>query len=160
MTVTVRRAALSDAPGIAHVHVEAWREAYAGRIPDEFLASLDVDRRSRMWTALLTKGQTDAFVAERDGAVVGWATAGAGRDVDAPVDCELEGLYVLSEVYGSGVGQQLLDAAIGDAAAYLWVMDGNGRAEAFYRRNRFARDGTTKHETIGGAALPVIRMTR
>ncbi|HAS31689.1 MAG TPA: GNAT family N-acetyltransferase, partial [Microbacterium sp.] len=32
---TVRRARSTDAAAIAAVHVTSWREAYAGRIPDE-----------------------------------------------------------------------------------------------------------------------------
>jgi GNAT superfamily N-acetyltransferase len=160
MEITVRRATAADAPGVAAVHVASWREAYAGRIPDQHLASLDVGRRTRGWAAMLERGAKDAFVAELDGEVVGWATAGPGRDEEPPRPRELEGIYVLARVYGTGAGQRLLDAAVGDAPAYLWVLEGNGRAESFYRRNGFARDGVTKTETIGGAALPVIRMSR
>ncbi|MET3567055.1 GNAT superfamily N-acetyltransferase [Leifsonia sp. 563] len=158
--VTVRRATVDDARGIAEVHVTAWREAYAGRMPADFLASLDVDRRAAGWSRILERGETDAFVAERDGTIVGWATAGRGRDDDAPRDRELEGIYLLASAYGSGAGQQLLDAAIGDAPAYLWVMDGNGRAEAFYRRNGFTRDGATMTHPAGDATILAVRMTR
>jgi GNAT superfamily N-acetyltransferase len=159
-TVTVRRATVDDARGIAEVHVTAWREAYAGRMPADFLASLDVDRRAAGWSRILERGETDAFVAERDGTIVGWATAGRGRDDDAPRDRELEGIYLLASAYGSGAGQQLLDAAVGDAPAYLWVMDGNGRAEAFYRRNGFTRDGATMTHPAGDATVLAVRMTR
>lgn len=122
--VTVRRATVDDARGIAEVHVTAWREAYAGRMPAEFLASLDVEPRAEGWARIVERGETDVFVAERDGTIVGWATAGPGRDDHAPRDLELEGIYLLASAYGSGAGQQLLDAAIGDEPAYLWVMDG------------------------------------
>lgn len=158
--MTVRRATVDDARGIAEVHVSAWREAYAGRMPAEFLASLDVDRRAAGWTRILERGETDAFVAEQGGAIVGWATAGAGRDDDAPRDRELEGIYLLASAYGSGAGQGLLDAAIGDAPAYLWVMDGNPRAEAFYLRNGFTRDGATMTHPAGDATILAVRMTR
>ena len=158
--VTVRRATVDDARGIAEVHVTAWREAYAGRMPADFLASLDVDRRAAGWSRILERGETDAFVAVRDGTIVGWATAGRGRDDDAPRDRELEGIYLLASAYGSGAGQQLLDAAVGDAPAYLWVMDGNGRAEAFYRRNGFTRDGATMTHPAGDATVLAVRMTR
>jgi L-amino acid N-acyltransferase YncA len=158
--ITVRRATAADAHGIAAVHVAAWREAYAGRMPAAFLASLDVERRARGWTRIVEQGETAVFVAERDGEIVGWATAGSGRDEDAPRDRELEGLYVLARVYGSGAGQRLLDCAIGSAPAYLWVMDGNGRAEAFYRRNGFTRDGATTTHPAGDATILAVRMIR
>lgn len=38
---------------------------------------------------------------------------------------------VLASHYGSGAGQQLLDAAVGDGGAYLWIADENPRALAF-----------------------------
>ena len=158
--ITVRPATVEDAAGIARVHVTGWREAYAERLPAEFLAGLDEARFARNWEGIVVDGVTDAFVAERDGEIVGWATAGPGRDDDPPRPRELEGIYLVASAYGSGAGQQLLDVALGDAPAYLWVMEGNARAEAFYRRNGFAPDGTTSTHTLGGTTVSVLRLTR
>ncbi len=36
-TATIRTATAADAAGIARVHVETWRDAYAGLIPNEVL---------------------------------------------------------------------------------------------------------------------------
>ena len=38
-------------------------------------------------------------------------------------------LYVLRAAHGTGLGAALQEAAIGSADAYLWIMDGNARAE-------------------------------
>jgi L-amino acid N-acyltransferase YncA len=111
--IIVRRATLDDARGIAHVHVQAWREAYACQLPAELLDALEEAPRVERWATIIDDGVTDVFVAEVGGRIIGWATAGAGRDADAPADRELEGIYVLEEVYGTGAGQQLLDAALG-----------------------------------------------
>ena len=83
------------------------------------------------------------WVAEVDGEIVGWANTSGGRDDDAPRDLELEGLYVLDAHHGTGVGQALLDASIGERPAYLWAIADNPRAHAFYRRNGFELDGAT-----------------
>lgn len=40
-------------------------------------------------------------------------------------------------------------AAIDGAAAYVWVLDGNARAIAFYERQRFRFDGQNKVEAVG-----------
>ncbi|UAJ81166.1 GNAT family N-acetyltransferase [Leifsonia sp. ZF2019] len=159
-TIEVRPATVADAPGIAHVHVTAWREAYARQVPAEYLAALDTDRRATSWATLIASGTTGVQVAESGGAIVGWASTGTGRDADAPVPLELEGLYTLASVYGSGAGQRLLDAAIGSADAYLWVMADNPRARTFYARNGFRSDGSTKVETIGATAVEVVRLLR
>ncbi|MGN7190744.1 GNAT family N-acetyltransferase [Curtobacterium sp. MCBA15_004] len=157
---TVRRAEPRDARSIAEVHVRAWREAYAHLLPAAFLAALDVDAREDRWRGLVADPDLTVLVAERDGRVVGWASAGAGRDDEPVRDRELEGIYVLAGHHGSGTGQALLDAAVGTEPAFLWVADRNPRAEAFYRRNGFERDGATKHVPIGPAGLDAVRMVR
>ena len=54
--------------------------------------------------------------------------------------------------------RQLAERALGDAPAELWVFDGNPRAEAFYRKLGFERDGAeATHRETG---LHGIRMVR
>ncbi|RKR75037.1 GNAT family N-acetyltransferase [Frondihabitans australicus] len=158
--VTVREATLADAEGIAEVHVASWREAYAHLLPPEFLASLDVVERADRWRRILRERQSTVLVAMTEDSAVGWASAGASRDADAPRALELSGLYVLAAHHGDGTGQRLLDAVIGDSPASLWVADRNPRAEAFYRRNGFARDGRSEQHTMGPHTIDAVRMLR
>lgn len=157
---TVRPARESDAAGIAAVHVQAWREAYAHLMPAGFLAALDLGRREAGWRTIIADEVTDVLVALDGEKIIGWASAGSGRDECAPTNRELQGLYVLASSYGSGAGQQLQDVAVGEDAAFLWMAENNPRAEAFYRRNRFERDGAKKTESFGAASLSVIRLSR
>ena len=157
---TVRIAVDQDAPGIADVHVQAWREAYAHLLPAAFLASLDPVARTTRWRRTIEDPDVTVAVAEQDGVVVGWATAGPGREEHPVRSRELEGIYLLAAVYGSGAGQMLLDAVLGDVPAFLWVADDNPRAQAFYARNGFRRDGATKTEHLGDTALVAARMVR
>lgn len=145
--IIVRPAVVADAPGIAHVHVAAWREAYAQIFPAEFLASLDEQRRAASWARLIDSSETRVWAAELDGTIVGWITTGDGRDEDAPVDQELEGIYTLAAVHGSGAGQSLLDTALGASAAYLWVLEDNPRAGVLpAQRLRARRHEETDHD--------------
>jgi hypothetical protein len=41
----VRKANIADAKRIAQIHVETWRAAYRGQMPDAILNALDVNRR-------------------------------------------------------------------------------------------------------------------
>jgi ribosomal protein S18 acetylase RimI-like enzyme len=155
----IRRATPADARGIARVHVRAWREAYANVFSSYLLESLSVSGRADRWARILATG-VDVWVAEADGRIVGWASAGPSRDQDPPAPLELQGIYVLRDYYGSGAGQRLLDAALGDSAAFLWVLGDNPRAQAFYRRNGFTTDGTSKVDSFGGEPAHEVRMVR
>ena len=80
----------------------------------------------------------------RDGLDLPPGVPGACRD--GPRDLELWGIYLLAEYHGSGIGQALLDAAVGDRPASLWVAEDNPRARAFYSRNGFEPDGGRRVE--------------
>jgi ribosomal protein S18 acetylase RimI-like enzyme len=160
MTVVVRRAELSDARGIAEVHVQAWREAYAHLVPAESLARLSVDQRELRWRELVVTPGISLWVATEGNRVVGFARSSPARDADAPRDRELPEIYVLASHYGTGAGQRLLDAALGDQPAFLWVADDNPRARAFYVRNGFYPDGTTKVGPLAGTDILETRLVR
>jgi ribosomal protein S18 acetylase RimI-like enzyme len=57
---------------------------------------------------------------------------------------ELYRIYTLSRTHGSGLGTQLMQAAIGGTPAYLWVLEDNPRARAFYRKSESALMGRAR----------------
>ena len=154
----VRPALASDARRIAEVHIQAWREAYAHLVPQDALARLSVEQRELRWAELIPAPSPRVWVAVDDGAIVGWATDSRGHGT--PRDLELEGLYILASHYGTGVGQELLDAAIGTAPAFLWVASENPRAQAFYARNGFDADGATDTHSLAGTPVEAMRLVR
>jgi GNAT superfamily N-acetyltransferase len=164
--VTVRRAGAVDAPEVARVQVTGWHEAYTGRMPQSILDGLNVDRSTRWWHMIISGGEPldapgEVWVAECDGTVIGFASAGTSRDEDrVPGERELYAIYVLAEHYGSGAGQALLDAAIGRSAASLWILEDNPRARAFYERNGFRSDGSEKDDDRWGEPIREVRLVR
>ena len=160
MVVVVRPATVADAAEIARVHIAAWRETYTRLLPPGALDDLDPVVRAERWTEIIGDDSTDVWVAEHDGMIIGWASASAGRDVDAPRDLELEGIYVLAAEHGGGAGQALLEAAISDRPAYLWSAADNPRAQAFYLRNGFSDDGTRSEHPLAGHPVTIARFVR
>lgn len=75
----------------------------------------------------------------------------------------LHAIHVLPELHGSGAGQLLHDHIVAEFRAWncsmaqLWVLEGNARAQAFYRRNGWALDGGRDTNDIGGALVPIVR---
>jgi GNAT superfamily N-acetyltransferase len=65
----------------------------------------------------------------------------AQTDVQDPYSVEVARLYTLQDVWGTGLGQLLLDAAIAyakqEGKAWLWlgVWEHNARAIRFYEKN-------------------------
>ena len=156
----IRPAVLDDADGIAEVHVRSWQAAYRGLMPQDVLDGLSVEQRAEGWRSILGNQQgSRTLVAERDGRIVGWAGFGDARDADAPGTGELWGIYALPEAWSSGIGHALIAAVereladAGHTSAYLWVLDGNERASAFYERHGWAADGGSKIEERPGLVL-------
>lgn len=177
--LVIRDAVGADARGVAVVHVDSWRSAYAGLIPQDVLDRQSVAARTEMWTTWIERSlageSTDAYgpvphrlvVAERDGRVVGWASFGGGRDEGTGDQGEIAGLYAHPEVWSQGVGGALIrhaeDAlrAEGRSQAYLWVLDGNERAIGFYRAHGWEFDGGEKFGEGGSVdGLHELRMSR
>lgn len=165
MVLVVREAIPDDAEAIARVHVGTWQSAYRGQIPDEYLDGLSVRERGEVWRRILaTSGRDEVnWVAERDGAIVGFAGAGTSRDSDGRERTgELFAIYVLADHWGAGVGGALMEKAIGwlragYRSATLWVLATNERAQRFYRRWGWTADGATKEDDRGSFVLHEVR---
>lgn len=159
MTWTIARPTVDDLDELGRVHVQVWREAYAGLLPDAYLAGLDPTFGPRRWRERFgTSPEVSWWLARDDEGIVGMTTSGPARDDDAPSPLELYAINLLQRGHGTGIGDALLDHAIGDRPAYLWVLDGNDRAIAFYRRHGFADDGGRKPDPDTGVAE--VRMAR
>lgn len=169
--IEVRRARDIDAAAIGLVHVAAWRSAYPGILPDEYLASLSAPRHAAYYRHAIRSG-ADVYVAIASGSdvpagsaprIVGFTTAGPGRWTDAlgrrPGDGEIETLYVLDDWRDRGLGRRLLLAAAtglatsGCRSLFLWVLRDNP-SRWFYARlgGRVVAEATVR---VGGR--PVIQ---
>lgn len=130
--VTVRPARSDDAAGVRAV------AATRGPLPDDF-----VDRAS----AWITDSARRVVVAERDGAVVGWAMLArwAGHD-DAPDGWYVSALTVVPGRRRRGIGDRLLTdvltwADARGAAVHSVVNAGNDASLALHRAHGFAEVG-------------------
>lgn len=134
----IREASVSDAGGIARVHVDTWRTAYAGIVPAGLLAQLSCERSEGRWRENLSGAGTFGYVAEDDdGRIVGFAFAGPERDGDPVYQGELYAIYILEDYQRRGIGRQLVRAVVGrlvERGLYsmlIWVLAENP-ARGFY----------------------------
>lgn len=153
-----------DAFAIAAVHTASWRAAYRHIMPPRVLEALSVETRVTGWLHRLGPGGSRVWVAEQDGDVLGFVSAGASRDADAsPRVGEVYSLYVHPARWGGGAGGALLARAVesflqrGQRDVTLWVLDENTRARRFYISAGFSLDGATQVERSAGVRLPQVR---
>ena len=162
----VRTATASDAPSIAQIHVETWRVAYRGQMPDAVLVALNAKRTTVIWQERLTQKRGQVFVAEDGGRVVGFCDLIPSRDKDVQpeVVAEIAAIYVLPEHWRQGVGRMLCHSALVEAGrrgyqvVTLWVLASNIAARHFYAAMGFSLDGATKVEkATDGSRLHHVR---
>jgi ribosomal protein S18 acetylase RimI-like enzyme len=160
--VKIRRYRDDDVPRIGEVHATSRHAAYAGLVAPEALARVTPQTQAEAWRRRLTEVAYpwSMLVVEHhdDRRVAGFAL-GSGSGPLAT----LHAIHVLPELHGSGAGQLLHDHMVAEFRAWsctmaqLWVLEGNVRAQAFYRRNGWALDGARDSNDIGGALVPIVR---
>ncbi len=158
----IRPAEEKDAPQIAKVHVRTWQCAYKGQIPDSYLDSLSVEKRTKGWKESLSKSEpeTQTFVAESDGKILGFVSAGSCKDKKMPPEIgELWAIYVDQDHMGKGVGSLLLKNSLNYlrelkfTKAVLWVLTSNSRSRGWYESKGWKIEGKTKIDSSRGFKL-------
>jgi GNAT superfamily N-acetyltransferase len=161
---SIRQATDADADRIAELHVQAWQWAYRDLLPNDFLDTLKIGNRALLWRAALETPAIRVWLAERDGALLGFASTTPSRDPGAGTSTgELGALYVRKEIAGSGIAAALLAWATKDLHTRgfhpltLWVFETNARARRFYEKHGWTADGESKFEAIGGKRVREVR---
>ena len=151
---TVRRARQEDKEAIWRVHFRAVSETCASHYSQEVIRIWAGGLRPEKYEAAIRGNEF--FVAEEDGAVVGFA------ELD-PAGGEVTGLYVSPEVAGRGVGRTLLSTLEETARAYGCAslhLTSSLNAVPFYERAGF-RPLATLTKTLGpGVERASVRMTK
>ena len=150
--ICIRRARATDAEAIGAVHVATWRTAYAGVLPDDYLADLSPLRHAAGYEQAITDRRRGhaVFVAVASGADAPMDTAGEGSTIvgfvsggrarrDWLAQGEVETLYLLDDYRDRGVGRRLMRAmaahlaVVGCRSVMLWVLRDNP-TRWFYQR--------------------------
>lgn len=161
--IQVRRARPVDAVSIGAVHVAAWRSAYAGILPGDYLSRLSMPRQAAQYDRTIrTGGGVYVAMADTPGGaphVIGFVTVGRPR-TPGLAEGEVETLYVLDDWRDRGVGRQLLAAGAAHLAiancrsAFLWVLRDNS-SRWFYERLG-GRAVAHSNTSVAGVPIPQV----
>ena len=148
-----RRATAEDVDAIARLHADSWRRNYRGAYLDSYLDGDVVTDRIAVWAERITRPVVSSrtVVAECDGVFAGFVHT--VFDDDPTWGALLDNLHVTHVMKGGGVGTVLVSESARSvleqrtpSALYLWVLEQNEPAQAFYR----ARGGTESGRELRG----------
>ncbi len=150
--ITVRRATPEDANLIASIATVSFYEAYFEQDDSHDLANYLVENFSpEVIAAELDSSAFTYLLVLRKGKTVGYAKLRDGEVHESVTDrnaIELQRFYMIERVWGTGVGDVLLDRCIEEATSagksvlWLGVWEENRRGLSFYNRHGFERVGT------------------
>jgi GNAT superfamily N-acetyltransferase len=147
-----------DWESMQDIFIQAGQAGWSHILPPDTLAELVAPDR---WNP---RSGADVLVAERAGDVVGFVCVCASADDDAELTVgEVDACYVLPSVWGTGVGQALLRAAVerlvalGFESVTLWTERRNDRPLRFYRSAGWTLDGCERCRTYRGSEIRELR---
>jgi GNAT superfamily N-acetyltransferase len=154
-----RTACPGDAQAIAGLHADSWQRHYRGAFSDAFLDHDAAGYLLPLWTARLATPDPRActILAERDGTVVGLAYTILGQD--ATWGALLDNLHVIHGLKRHGIGTRLLAMTAqtvldwsASSGLYLWILEQNSGARAFYAARGGACVERDQVPALGGDA--------
>ncbi|MFG2818474.1 GNAT family N-acetyltransferase [Kitasatospora sp. NPDC048365] len=139
-TPQFRPARPEDAEQVALLHTDSWRRHYRGAYADAYLDGDILSDRRTVWSARLAApaGTVTLLAEDPPGSLLGFVHL--VPDEDAVHGSLVDNLHVVHGRHRSGLGRALLTRAAAAAAEraagpalYLWVLEPNIAAQAFYR---------------------------
>ena len=140
--MSVRRASREDAEVVGEIHSKAWKSAYRGLFPDEYIDSDTASRRTGEFLESIKDDKCMYFLLEASG-----QPAGIVKTCECDNVLEIESIYILSEHRGQGLGAEAIDFILAYKpwdGIFLWVLEDNIKARRFYEKNGFKLSGDTR----------------
>ncbi|HEY4552378.1 MAG TPA: GNAT family N-acetyltransferase [Bacillaceae bacterium] len=139
--MVIRKAEVTDAEGIAKVHVDCWRTTYKQIVPDEVLDNLTYERRTQLWIHNISCEDSYVFVAENDkGDIIGFSCGEREKTGNYPgFEGDVTSIYILEEHQGRNIGKALIRElfhqfqSIEVYSVLVWVLEKN-KSRLFYER--------------------------
>jgi GNAT superfamily N-acetyltransferase len=159
-----RTATVGDVEAIAALHADSWRRNYRGAFSDAFLDGEVAADRLAVWTDRLAHPRPHhrTVVAEHGGRLAGFAHT--VLDDDPTWGALVDNLHVTHDLKGWGIGTGLMaDAAAAvierspGSGLYLWVLEQNESAQAFYEARGGTRAGREVSDAPGGGTVVDLR---
>jgi GNAT superfamily N-acetyltransferase len=169
--VSVRAAWTADAEAVADVQIRAWRQGYAGVLPETLLDALDHDAFAAQWSEAISRpaqARTRVLVALERATVVGFALTAVADDPDADParDGQVAEFVVDPDHRRAGHGSRLVQAcadtlrADGLTRATFWVNASDDVLRGFLTEAGWAPDGAHRELDLTGDGSTRVKQVR
>lgn len=154
--LVLRKPGLEDAKGIAELHALSWQLHYRGALSDHYLDTLVLADKIQVWKERFQKPDPSQRIvlAESNGRLVGFVCAFLNES--AVYGTLIDNLHVSSESQRLGFGRKLMMETAKETAKvhpnkglYLWVLEQNNRAIAFYENLGGKKIETVEEFSVG-----------
>lgn len=138
----VRKAVKEDSAIVGEVHSKAWKSAYRGIFPDEYIDADTASKRTAEFLEAIKDTKCTYFLLEEDDRAAGIVKTCEDNNV-----LEIESIYILDEYRGKGLGRQFMDYIKTQSTCdsiFLWVLETNAKARRFYENNGFVLTGDSR----------------
>ncbi len=139
--IEYRRPSLDEAETLAALHVQCWREAYAGFLPIELVSSFSAEQRLPMWQAVISNSERFVLAAYDKAKPCGFIISGSTNEKHIEnQDGHIWAIYIVSQFHRKGIGRALIAAAAtdwlgrGGKNITLGVLAENAGARFFYEK--------------------------
>lgn len=146
--INIRKITAADIDALHSISVQTFYETFSAMNSEENMTKyLETNLSKNRLQDELNDDKAAFYFAEVDGNVVGYLKLNSGQSQTELIDqngLEIERIYVLKELLGKKIGQQLYEKAIdiarGKNAEFVWlgVWEENERAISFYKKHGFA----------------------
>lgn len=154
-----------DAEAIARLHALSWQRHYRGIYPDEYLDHEVLPERLKIWQKRFDTPDDRRFIIkaiDQREKIIGFACT--FLDEDPVYGALIDNLHVLKEYQNQGIGKKLLRLSAEwvmqhreESTIYLFVLDQNSAAKAFYNKLGAQISETFLHQNPAGKCDPVVR---
>ncbi|MEL3913156.1 GNAT family N-acetyltransferase [Treponema pedis] len=148
----IRLAQTEDIPRIAEINIAGWRHAYIDIVPNEFLfKELSVLKTvKKLEENFMSEKIRYVYEDDKDKIIKGMCIAGNCRDDDTVEGFELMAIYIEPAFIRCGIGTEFIKHFEKTAQMqnkrelYIWCLEKNRNARAFYEKFGYKLDGKTK----------------
>ena len=160
--MTVREMTESDREEVAELYAAAWKAGYNGLLPQEYLDELTPDKIN----TVIDEGSFVAVDCDNGGRIAAHCHARPASEPEWRGWGEIHTMYTHPDYWRQGYGTAVFKRAEdwlyerGFDEVYLFVLEGNSRAESFYKSQNFFPNGGTICCVIGGVIVTDNRFTK